>query len=394
MRTILILGGYGNAGRVITERLLKETDCCIIVAGRNFHAAAKAAADLNRGYCGNRALAAHVDASDPGGLAAKFAGVDLVVTAAPITGLAAGVARAAVNAGADLIDVGIGASKCAELRAFDTLVRDAGRSVIADAGFHPGLPAVLVRYVAGWFDRLEAADVGSVIQIDWRNLAAPISQSTAAEMIDEFRDFCTDSFRDGKWVTLPWKDVLISMDFPAGFGRRPCTSWFLEEMRALPEMIPSLRRTGFYVGGFNWFSDYVMMPVMLAASRLPKGAVTRTVANLFLWSLKAFSKPPYGTLLKVEAEGIAEGRPARAELVVSHNSGYVFTGVPVVACVLQYLNGAARKPGVSLMGHILEPRRLLQDMQRMGIIIEEKRPAQLLSRETESAYSGQATLRV
>jgi saccharopine dehydrogenase (NAD+, L-lysine-forming) len=276
----------------------------------------------------------------------------------------------------------------------DSLVRDAGRSVIADAGFHPGLPAVLVRYVAGWFDRLEAADVGSVIQIDWRNLAAPISQSTAAEMIDEFRDFCTDSFRDGKWVTLPWKDVLISMDFPAGFGRRPCTSWFLEEMRALPEMIPSLRRTGFYVGGFNWFSDYVMMPVMLAASRLPKGIVTQAIANLFLWSLRTFSKPPYGTLLKVEAEGVAEGRRLSADLAVSHKDGYAFTGIPVVACVLQYLDGGARRPGVSLMGHVVDPKRLLQDMQRMGITLKEHRPAPPSQSMAEMAYSGRDRVRV
>ena len=74
MRTILILGGYGNAGRVVAEGLLKETDCRIVVAGRNFHAATEAAADLDRRYCGNRALAAHVDASDLGSLAAKFAG--------------------------------------------------------------------------------------------------------------------------------------------------------------------------------------------------------------------------------------------------------------------------------------------------------------------------------
>ena len=85
------------------------------------------------------------------------------MTAAPITGLAAGVARAAVNAGADLIDVGIGASKCAELRALDTLVRDAGRSVIAVGAFIPAFPLCLFDTSQAGSDRLEAADVGSVI---------------------------------------------------------------------------------------------------------------------------------------------------------------------------------------------------------------------------------------
>jgi len=41
---------------------------------------------------------------------------------------------------------------------------------IADGGFHPGLPAALVRYVAPHFDRLEKANVGSVINVDWASL--------------------------------------------------------------------------------------------------------------------------------------------------------------------------------------------------------------------------------
>ena len=58
-----------------------------------------------------------------------------------------------------------------------------------------------------------------------------------------------------------------------------------------------------------------MMPVMLAASRLPKGACHRSRRQPVLCGAsRPFSKPPYGTLLKVEAEGIAEGRPARAGL--------------------------------------------------------------------------------
>jgi hypothetical protein len=42
--------------------------------------------------------------------------------------------------------------------------------------------------------------------------------------------------------------------------------------------------------------------------------------------------------------------------------------------VLQYLSGALRKPGVTLMGHAVEPERLIADMQRMGIAVEESRP--------------------
>jgi len=33
-------------------------------------------------------------------------------------------------------------------------------------------------------------------------------------------------------------------------------------------MIPSLQETGFFVGGFNWFVDYLVLPVGLAALRI------------------------------------------------------------------------------------------------------------------------------
>ena len=145
------------------------------------------------------------------------------------------------------------------------------------------------------------------------------------------------------------------MDFPEGFGRRPCTSWFLEEMRALPEIIPSLCRTGFYVGGVQLVLRLCHDAGHARGVPFAKGIFTRTVANLFLWSLRAFSKPPYGTLLKVEAEGIAKAAARRRTCRLSHNGGYVFTGVPVVACVLQYLNGGS-EARVSLMGHVVGPK--------------------------------------
>jgi hypothetical protein len=46
------------------------------------------------------------------------------------------------------------------------------------------------------------------------------------------------------------------------------------------------------------------------------------------------------------------------------------TAIPVVAFVEQYLDGSARKPGLWMMGHIVEPVRLMKDMEAMGANIE------------------------
>jgi len=66
-----------------------------------------------------------------------------------------------------------------------------------------------------------------------------------------------------------------------------------------------------------------------------------------------------------------DGHPARLRLAVSHPDGYELTAVPVAACLLQWLDGSARKPGLWMMGHLAEPLRLFEDMQRMGVKVEE-----------------------
>jgi hypothetical protein len=90
-----------------------------------------------------------------------------------------------------------------------------------------------------------------------------------------------------------------------------------------------------------------------------------------LWGLKSFTKPPYGTLLKLEADGEKDGQQAHAELVLAHSDGYVFTAIPAVACLLQILDGSACKPGIHMQALVVDPVRFLEDMKRMGIEIKE-----------------------
>jgi saccharopine dehydrogenase (NAD+, L-lysine-forming) len=56
---------------------------------------------------------------------------------------------------------------------------------------------------------------------------------------------------------------------------------------------------------------------------------------------------------------------------VAHPDGYELTAIPVVAYLMQYLDGSARKNGVHMMGHIADPVRLFNDMQCMGAVVTE-----------------------
>jgi saccharopine dehydrogenase (NAD+, L-lysine-forming) len=70
-------------------------------------------------------------------------------------------------------------------------------------------------------------------------------------------------------------------------------------------------------------------------------------------------------VLQVEAEGQLSGRPARVQARIEHEDGYELTAIPVVALLMQYEQ--VRHPGLHLMGHLAEPGRLFDDMQKMGV---------------------------
>jgi saccharopine dehydrogenase-like NADP-dependent oxidoreductase len=369
-KTILILGGYGNTGRLLARLLLQESNVKLVLAGRNLENAQVFANELNRAFEGNRVQGACVDASDMASLGRAFATVDFVVVASSTSQYTSQVATAALEARIGYLDIQYSTHKLALLKSITTDIEQAGCCFITDGGFHPGLPAFMVRYVAQFFEQLVSAKVGSVIKEDWKNL--DIEDATVYELMDLMNDFDMTIFKSGGWKKVSLFSMLdyLPFDFGGDFGKQFCAPMLLEEMRALPEMFPTLQETGFYVGSFNWFTDWVIMPVAMIAMKLWPNAALKPMARWMHWGLNTFSKPPYGTVLKVEATGEKDGQPKKVQVIISHPDGYLFTAIPVAACLLQYLDGSINRPGLWMQALVVEPNRFMRDMQRMGIKIK------------------------
>ncbi len=375
---ILILGGAGTTGAVLAELLLGHSAATLVLAGRDLGKAERAAAGLGSRYPG-RVSARAADAADPGSLRRAFAGVGLVAVAASVIEHAGTVAAAALDSGADYYDLLLGSpAKYAALEALHAHAEDEGRVLITDGGIHPGLSAVMIRALAPAFSRLERAEVAGLLKVDWG--AYDFATATIHEFVTELADYSTAALRDGVWAELPWKEAMRRVDFGPPFGVQRCSTMAMEELRRLPDQISSLRDCGFSVSGFNPVADNVLLPLGMGVMKVAPNILGAPYARLFAWGLRTFARPPYGVIWQLEAEGLtAPGGPAgggstgrqgatrAVGLRLLHEDGYWLTSAAAAACLLQYLDGSLRAPGLHFQALAVEPARMLRDLQRMGV---------------------------
>lgn len=359
---ILILGGYGYTGTLLARHLLEQTAVEVVLAGRNLDRGQRLADELNAAFPGERVSARRVDAADGSALRRALDDADFLLLAAPTTQHTATVVRAALDAGVDYLDVQLDAGKLAVLRAHAAEIERAGRCFITEAGFHPGLPAAMVRYAATQLDTLETAVVGGFLNM---GLSMPYSEAVD-ELMETFRHYQAQVYADGVW-TEPAAYRMRSIDFGPAIGARQCVSMYFEELGDLPRLLPGLRDVGFYIAGTHWLVDWIVTPLVMVGLKIPSRRLTRRLGKITWWSMQHFARPPYVVALQVEATGTRAGQAARVVTALSHPDGYELTAIPVVACLQQVIDGTARRPGLWLMGQLVEPVRLFEDMEGMGV---------------------------
>lgn len=368
---ILILGGYGNTGILIVRLLLEESNCELVIAGRNFDRAQDLARNLNSEFRTNRVSPVQLDASDKIQLKGVLEDISIVVVASSTIDYTRNVAEAALETGTDYMDIQLSSPfKLDILSALRKEIEDKERCFITDGGYHPGVPAAMVCYAGSYFDTIEKANIKAAFKMNWKDLK--FSKSTVDEFVNELIDYNPLVFKNRKWVHLNMKEA-PKHDFGPGFGERYCVPMFMEELRALPDTNPSLQEMGFYIAGFNWVTDYIITPAVFMMAKLFGNRFKNQMSNLFYWSLKSFTKPPYGAVLQLEATGEMEAENSSFYMRLYHEDPYFLTAAPAVACLLQYLKGTARKTGLWFQANLVELKQFFEDIERFGVEISIKK---------------------
>ncbi|MBU1678110.1 MAG: hypothetical protein KKD86_04540, partial [Bacteroidetes bacterium] len=114
----------------------------------------------------------------------------------------------------------------------------------------------------------------------------------------------------------------------------------------------------------------VIFPLIMLSQIIRKGSLRHFWAKMLIWGINNFSRSEEGIVFILHAKGSKDGKRQEISFLAEHNSAYDFTVIPVIAFLKQYIEGSLRKPGLWMMGHIVNPDRMFTDMEKMGVKIQ------------------------
>lgn len=221
MRTVLVLGGYGNFGKRIATALAgKGID--VVIAGRSADKAKALASRL-----GARADFAAFDAnSDLADRLARIKPAVVVNTCGPFQGADYQVAETCIECGIHYIDLADGRDFVTGITALDERAKAAGMVVVSGASTVPGLSSAVLEHFAPVFSRIDRLSFGiSPGQQAERGLATTRGiMSYVGKPLKPFPGFRQPAFG--------WQD-LYRQDFPV-LGKRWMANCDIPDLDLLP----------------------------------------------------------------------------------------------------------------------------------------------------------------
>jgi saccharopine dehydrogenase-like NADP-dependent oxidoreductase len=339
MHSVLVLGGYGFFGARIASRLARDGNIRVLVGGRDRARALAAAASMN--LPPDAAIAIDAAAAD---FAAALAAlrIDLLIhTAGPFQTQDYAVARAAIAARCNYIDLADGRAFVAGIGALDAEARAAGVCVVSGASSVPALSSAVVDRYAPEFARLDAIRMG--IGTGGR----PPGPATMRAVLGYCGKPLT-RWQDGAWVTTRgWLDT-IRYRFPAPVGTRALGSCDVPDLELFPARYAPVRSVTFHAG----FGGRLVHGAVELCARLVQAGLLTSLRPLapalhrvatWIEPLLADSSAMFVELSGVDAEGSALVR--RWHLLALRNHGPNIPCGAALALARRCAAGNAPAPG-------------------------------------------------
>jgi hypothetical protein len=347
-RRVLVVGGTGGFGRRLVEGLVATTDVDVVIGARNLDRSRALAASLASG----RATAIAVDTVTVDAETLRESGAFAVIDAAgPFQGANYRLARAAIAAGMNYVDLADARDFVSGFPAIDAEARAAGIVALTGASSTPALShAALDHLTVGWrrIDRTEVA-------ISPGNRAAPRGLAVIRSILS-YAGQPIRVFDGGKWVTRPGWGMSTRREM-RGLGRRWLSLCETPDLDLVPQRFApreaALFRAGLELSILHLGLSFLGLAVRSGMLRSPV-----PLAPLLRWGAdlaRGFGTDRGGML--VEAVGIdVDGEPLRAtwSLVAAGGDGPVIPTLPALAVIRALAAGKEFEPGARACVGILD----------------------------------------
>ncbi len=361
IQKVLVLGAYGFFGTRICAGLAKNPRIRLILAGRDLTKATAAAYQL--GLSGEHARA--IDATDPD-LAIqlrKLAVNTLIHTAGPFQDQGYEVARAAIKAGCNYLDLADGRAFVTGITQLDAQARAAAVSVVSGVSTVPALTTAVIDKYRDQFASLDSIRIG-------------ITSGAVIPGIATLRavlSYCGRPFRTlekGAWIdAYGWLDTL-EYEFPKTVGRRRISRCDVPDLDLLAKRYPSLKTVSFHAGfASNTAHKIVERLAMLVKEKRMKSAVP--LAGL-LFTLGRWMQPVFSDrgAMFVRINGMHENRAPLTltwNLVARENHGPNIPCAPAIALANKIAAGAALPAGAMPCMGLLTLEEVLAPLKGLSI---------------------------
>lgn len=333
---VLVLGGYGNFGAIIAERIAGIAGVEVIVAGRDGARAEALAQRIG-------AQAARIDIDDVGltnRLRTLRCGL-VISTAGPFQGEDYRVPQAAIAAGAHYIDIADARGFVCGISELDERARDSDVLVVSGASSVPALSSAIVDRYRGEFAQLREINFGI-------SASAQIPGPSTVAAVLSYAGKPIRQWHGDEWRTVYGWQGLSAHDFGEPLGGRWLANCDIPDLELLPALYPELSSVRFQAGlGLKLLQTGIWLLTWLVRARLIAnlGALARALHPI----ASAFERLGDGRSgMFVDLAGTApDGRPrhVRWQLLAGNNDGPRIPCMAVVALTRKLASGTLTRRG-------------------------------------------------
>jgi saccharopine dehydrogenase-like NADP-dependent oxidoreductase len=354
---ILIVGGYGQVGRVVAERLGRLFPGLVVAAGRNLERA-EAFACRTSGRVRPRLLDATVLREPDAALG------DARVVVMCVDQPNAGFARACLSRGVHYVDVTATYRLIQEIEALDDVARAHGTTAVLSVGLAPGVTNLLAACAAIPFERIDRidlyvllglGDVHGIEAVRWmlETAARSFTLQTPGGPV------MVEGLSDPKATLFP-KDygrrITYRLDFSDQHVLRPSLGAAIVESRVC---FDSAWATSLFVvlkrlGVLDWMSR--LHPRVLGM-----------LSGLLRWGSDAF-------VVQAEVQGLIDGAESRRAYAFSGHREAAVTGIVAAVVAERLYSGTGLERGVYHIEQVFDAQEVLADLEAEGYDVHQGIP--------------------